>query len=79
MKCGNYKDDYRKNQEPVKVKIDIKEVPCVTSKEDFIDQFNKVRLIAGMKYELREESEDDYTIVDETGELITLDQRYFYD
>lgn len=50
----------------------------VKAREDVIDQHNKIRIIEGTEYELKQETEDDYTIIDETGSNIVLSKRYFY-
>lgn len=69
---------YYKSDDKKKEVDEEKEYCKVKAKDDFIDQFDKVRLIFDKEYDLINEDDEAYTVIDELGKTIRLDKEHFY-
>ena len=69
---------YYKNEDKKSEVDETREYFKIKAKDDFQDQFDNVRLIADKEYNLINEDDEAYTIVDELGKIIRLGKENFY-
>lgn len=69
---------YYKNEDKKSEVDETRKYFKVKSKDDFQDQFDKIRLIANKEYSLINEDGEAYTIVDELGKTIRLGKEHFH-